>query len=111
MESGKTSCRARARGQVHAAASDTGLLAFAEGGDLSIGRPVWMDRSGNVEELSLPAAQYNVFHLGPGDRKLALQVGSAVEVWVCEAGTHSGVVAHCGSPSALVPEQLARSDE
>ena len=46
----------------------------------------------------------------PG-RKLALQVGSAVDVRVCEAGTHSGVVAHCGSPSALVPEQLARSDE
>ena len=60
-------------GQVHAAASDTGLLVFAEGGDLSAGRPVWMDRAGHVEELPLPAAHYNVFHLGPGDRKLALQ--------------------------------------
>lgn len=61
-------------GQVHASASDTGLLAFAEGGDLSIGRPVWMDRDGEIDPLPLPSAQYNVFSLGPGDANLALQV-------------------------------------
>ena len=39
---------------LQAASSSTGLVAYASGGDLSVGGLAWIDRSGAVEYLDVP---------------------------------------------------------
>jgi Tol biopolymer transport system component len=68
---------------LHAIASDDGLLAFASGGNVAIGRPTWVNRGGAVEPIDLAPQVYGVLAIAPGARRFAVQVGDTVDhIWI-----------------------------
>jgi serine/threonine protein kinase len=68
---------------LHAIASDEGLLAFASGGNVAVGRPALVDRAGALEPLDMPPQVYGVLTLAPGARQFAVHVGDAVDhIWI-----------------------------
>jgi hypothetical protein len=88
-------------GQVHAAISENGLIAYVPGGDLAIGRLAWVDRQGRTEFLAAPARLYSVFDLAPDGERLAVHVADVTDyIWIYDlkrgegrrltAGKHSG---------------------
>ena len=59
-------------GQAQLAVSDDGTLVWAEGGDESLGRFVWVTRDGRVQDtLFVPAAEVGSYALSPDGRRLA----------------------------------------
>ncbi len=72
-------------GMAHFAIADDGTLAYIPGGPGANMRSiVWADRSGNVQPVNIPAAQYNDVRVSPDASRLALLVGStgSGDVWV-----------------------------
>ncbi len=68
---------------LHAIVSDEGLLAFASGGNVAIGRPALVDRAGALEPLDMAPQVYGVLALAPNARQFAVHVGDAVDhIWV-----------------------------
>jgi serine/threonine-protein kinase len=65
---------ARNSGAAQFAVSSTGTLVFARGGaqPLSRSRPVWRDRSGAEDPLSLPEGYYSRPRLSPDGRRIAV---------------------------------------
>lgn len=69
-------------GQIHAAVSDNGLIAFANGGDRAIGKLAWVDRVGRTEFLSAADHIYGVLDLSPDGKRLAVHVADASDyIW------------------------------
>ena len=60
-------------GYTQVAVSDSGVLAYAPGGDSALGRLAWLDRQGNAEFLSLEESLYGVVDLAPDGRRLAVE--------------------------------------
>ena len=89
-------------GQVQAAFSGTGTVAFVPGSDLARGRLAWVDRQGNEGFLGVPERVYGVFNLASDDRRFAVQVADVrdyVWIWSAEAGGRSlAIPASVGSP-------------
>ena len=76
-------------GVIQAANSGNGLLAYASGGDAAIATFHWIDRQGNVEQISIEPGIYNYFDLSPDDRRLAIHVADVqdyVNIYEFEAG-------------------------
>ena len=68
---------------LHATASDEGLLAFASGGNVAVGRPALVDRAGALEPLDMAPQVYGVLALAPNARQFAVHVGDAVDhIWI-----------------------------
>jgi serine/threonine protein kinase len=78
-------------GQVHASASDNGLIAYAPGGDRAMGRLVWVDRQGRAELLPAPARLYGVVDLSPNGKRVAVHVADVTDyIWVYDIGRGEG---------------------
>jgi serine/threonine protein kinase/Tol biopolymer transport system component len=57
--------------------SADGWLAYLPGDDMSVTRPVWVDRMGGAEEsIPMPPRRYGTFRLSPDRSRLAIQVNS-----------------------------------
>ncbi len=70
-------------GQVHAAASENGLIAYVSGSDRAVGRLVWVDRQGRSEFLPPPARLYGVVDLSPNGERLAVHVADVTDyIWI-----------------------------
>ncbi len=68
---------------LHAIVSDEGLLAFASGGNVAIGKPALVDRAGALAPVDMVAQVYGVLALAPNARQFAVHVGDAVDhIWV-----------------------------
>ncbi|HUF49629.1 MAG TPA: protein kinase [Longimicrobiales bacterium] len=78
-------------GMLHASSSDNGTLAYAPGGDLSVGRLSWVDRQGNIEDLPTPERIYGVVDLSPDDQLLAVHVADIKDyVWIWDFTRQEG---------------------
>jgi serine/threonine protein kinase/Tol biopolymer transport system component len=78
-------------GQVHAAVSSSGVLAYVPGGDRSVGRLAWVNRKGVVELLEAPPRVYGVARLSPNGKRLATEVGDVTDyVWVYDFERREG---------------------
>jgi len=72
-------------GAVHFAVAADGTLAYVPGSTIAnMRRLVWADRSGNLQPLNIPTAQYNDIRISPDGSRLAMIVGSSGsgDVWV-----------------------------
>jgi serine/threonine-protein kinase len=78
-------------GYAQFALSDTGTLAYVQGGDVGIGVPTWANRDGTSEPLPLPPQAYGMFTLSPDGTRLAVHVGGPTDqVWVYDVATGRG---------------------
>jgi Tol biopolymer transport system component len=76
-------------GAVHFVIANDGTLAYVPGSNTSsLRRPVWVDRSGNVQAVNLPGGQYNDPRFSPDGSRVALLQGSSGggDVWVYDFG-------------------------
>ncbi len=76
-------------GAAHFAIAGDGTLAYVPGSATSsLRRLVWVDRSGNLEPVSLPGGQYNDPRVAPDGSRVALLQGSSGsgDVWVYDFG-------------------------
>jgi Tol biopolymer transport system component len=78
-------------GQVHAAASDNGTLAFIPGGDRGIGKLAWVDKDNKVEFLNAPPHAYGVISLAPQAARLAVGVADVTDyMWIYDFKRREG---------------------
>jgi len=78
-------------GMVHAASSSTGVVAFASGGDLSVGRLAWIDRRGTVEYLNVPERIYGQLDLAPDEKRIAVHVADVNDyIWIWDIARQEG---------------------
>ncbi|MHC4325569.1 MAG: protein kinase domain-containing protein, partial [Planctomycetota bacterium] len=61
-------------GTAQLAFSSDGLLVYVPGGDTAKSIPVWVDRQGNVEPLSMPAQIYGTPKISPDGKQLAILI-------------------------------------
>jgi serine/threonine-protein kinase len=76
-------------GLAHFAVANDGTLAYVPGSTTtSVRRLVWVDRSGNLEPVSLPGGQYNDPRISPDGSRVALLQGvsESGDVWVYDFG-------------------------
>src|SRR5262245_17971019 len=68
------------------AVSNNGTLVYVPGSAGWIGKPVWVDRQGNVTPIGLPAQCYSGgFRLSPDGKRLAIGIGAATDdIWIYE---------------------------
>lgn len=77
--------------QVHASYSHNGLIAFAAGGDLSIGKLAWVDRNGKVDYLEPAPRLYGALELAPDGKKLAVHIADVADyVWIYDLVRREG---------------------
>ena len=70
-------------GTLHIAPTRSGVLAFVRGGDLSVGKPTWVDRRGHTEAVNVPEQVYGPVDLTPDKTQLAVQVAGVKDyIWV-----------------------------
>jgi len=78
-------------GQVHASASNNGLLAYVPGGERAVGKLAWVDRKGNVQFLDIPARVYGVLDLSPDGKRLAVHVAGIKDyIWIYDLERREG---------------------
>jgi serine/threonine-protein kinase len=78
-------------GQVHATVSSNGLLAYVPGGERALGKLAWVDRTGNVQFLDVPARVYGVLDLSPDGKRLAVHVAGVKDyVWIYDLERREG---------------------
>jgi len=90
-------------GQVHAAASTNGLIAYVPGGERALGRLAWVDRQGHTDYLPAPTRVYGVLDLSPDGSRVGVHVADVTDyIWTYDiargegrkltltAGEHSG---------------------
>jgi len=72
-------------GATHFSIADDGTLVYVPGGTGANDRRLfWSDRSGNLQPINMPAAQYNDIRISPDGARVALLLGSSGtgDVWV-----------------------------
>ncbi len=63
--------------------STNGSLAYIPGADMGISTPVWVDRNGVEESITLPPQRYGTFRLSPEGSRVALVINKpSPDVWV-----------------------------
>jgi serine/threonine-protein kinase len=78
-------------GMMHAASSSTGVVAYAAGGDLSVGKLAWVDRRGTVEYLEVPERVYGLIDLAPDGSRVAVHVADVKDyIWVWDLTRREG---------------------
>jgi Tol biopolymer transport system component len=78
-------------GMLHASSSNTGVLAYVPGGDLSVGKLAWIDRRGAVEYLDAPERTYGAVDLAPDGSRLAVHVADVNDyIWIWDIRRHEG---------------------
>ena len=78
-------------GHVQFAASADGAIAYAPGGDRSVGTIVLLDREGREFPLPIEPRSYGVLDLSPDDRYLAVQVHDRSNyVWIYDLDRREG---------------------
>jgi serine/threonine protein kinase/Tol biopolymer transport system component len=78
-------------GMLHAASSSTGVATYAPGGDLSVGKLAWVDRSGAVEYLAVPERVYGVIDLAPDGNRVAVHVPDVNDyIWIWDPARREG---------------------
>jgi hypothetical protein len=78
-------------GQVHAIASNNGLIVYVPGGDHTIGRLAWVDRKGAVEYLNAPPHVYGVVSLSPNGKRLAVHMADVTDyIWIYDIERREG---------------------
>jgi serine/threonine protein kinase len=78
-------------GQVHAAVSASGLLAYVPGGERANGKLAWVDRKGVVEFLEAPQRVYGVVDLSPNGKRLAVEVADVTDyIWIYDIERREG---------------------
>ena len=86
---------------LHATTSANGLLAYADGGDLSAGRLAWVDRLGKVEYLDVDEKEYGVVDLSPDDQLIAIHVADVRDyVWIWDVKRREGRRVASAEPEA-----------
>lgn len=74
-------------GMVHFSIAEDGTIAYVPGSSgANLRRVAWVDRTGNVQPIDLPTAQYNDIRLSPDGSRAAILVGSSGsgDVWICD---------------------------
>ena len=61
------------------AISENGHLAYIAGQHNLSTIPVWIDRSGEIDLLSIPPGDYGTFQLSPDNKRLAIQVNGTID--------------------------------
>lgn len=78
-------------GQAHISVSDSGLLAYIPGDDLSIGRLTWVDGGGKREVEPAPARLYGSFSLSPDSTRVAVHVADTTDyIWLYDLNKKEG---------------------
>jgi len=78
-------------GITQSTSSNTGLLAFVPGSDISVARPAWVNRHGDVEYLNVPERVYGAVDLSPDDNRLAVHVADVKDyVWIWDIQRQEG---------------------
>jgi serine/threonine protein kinase/Tol biopolymer transport system component len=78
-------------GQVHAAVSGSGVLAYVPGGDRSVGTLAWVNRKGVVELVEAPPRVYGVARLAPNGKRLAAEVADVTDyIWIYDFERREG---------------------
>jgi WD40 repeat protein len=78
-------------GQVHAALSANGLLAYIPGGERANGKLAWVDRKGVAEFLEAPQRVYGVVDLSPDGKRLAVEVADVTDyIWIYDIERREG---------------------
>lgn len=78
-------------GIAQSTSSNTGLLAFIPGSDISVAKPAWVNRRGDVEYLNVPERVYGVVDLSPDDNRLAVHVADVKDyVWIWDIQRQEG---------------------
>ena len=78
--------RSEIYGNAQFAVSNNGTLVYVPGSAGWIGKPVWVDRQGNVTAIGLPAQCYSGgFRLSPDGKRLGIGLASATDdIWIYE---------------------------
>jgi Tol biopolymer transport system component len=85
--------------QTQVAIAADGTLAFAPGGERTLGRIAWLDRAGNEGQLAAEPRVYGVLDLDPDDRRLAIHVGDVTDfVWIYDLERNEGRILHKARP-------------
>ena len=80
-------------GNVHAAASANGTLAYVAGGDLAVGKLAWVNRRGDSGILAAPEQGYGVLDVSPDGQRIAVQVMDVRDyVWIWDNVSEQGRV-------------------
>jgi serine/threonine-protein kinase len=78
-------------GILQATSSNTGILAFVPGSDISVGKPAWVNLRGDVEYLDMQERVYGVVDLAPNDNRLAVHVADVKDyVWIWDNRRQEG---------------------
>jgi hypothetical protein len=78
-------------GMVHAGSSANGVAAYAQGGDLSVGKPAWIDQRGVVEYLDVPERVYGPIDIAPDGTRLAVPVADVKDyIWIWDFARREG---------------------
>ena len=68
------------RGEIEAggdfALATDGTIVFVPGGDPALGKLAWLDRSGRVDTLPLPAADYRGWDIAPDGKRIVTKISS-----------------------------------
>ena len=59
--------------------SKNGHLAYVAGQHNLSTTPVWIDRAGTIETISIPPGDYGTFQLSPDNKRLAIQVNGTID--------------------------------
>jgi serine/threonine-protein kinase len=96
--------------QVQVAVAANGTLAFAPGGERSVGGIGWVDRSGASGDLAVDPRLYGVLDLAPDDRRLVMHVGDVSDfLWLFDMERNEGRVLR-GARSAGWPNWSASGE-
>jgi Tol biopolymer transport system component len=78
-------------GMLHAVSSNTGVLAYVPGADLSVGKLAWVSRSGVVDYLDVPERVYGVVDVSPDGTRIAVQVADVNDfIWIWDSTRGDG---------------------
>jgi Tol biopolymer transport system component len=75
--------RGEAYGNSQVAVSLNGTVAYIPGVAGWIGKPVWVDKQGNITPTEMPTQCYSGFQLSPDGKRVAIGVGNATDdIWI-----------------------------
>jgi serine/threonine-protein kinase len=75
--------RAEVYGNPQVAVSRNGTVAYIPGVAGWVGKPVWVDKQGNITPTQMPTQCYSSFQLSPDGKRVAIGVGNATDdIWI-----------------------------